>query len=639
MKRRQLSRLAMAIALASGTMAQAETVPWQVVAEPTKTNGTTTDPIPRWTPLPAAAVPSGHGAAVQWHAVDGGTNTTDPDPVLWQPLPAQHQRALQTPTNAAEAQALLQTLPPTAADYSPLLRLGAAVPTANQLAEQQAQLSAILISPFNGGTAGGTGNQNHAIRLDAGLTDSIQLSGVYSNSDDNLYTPISSRSSQPANFWESYGGSLQLQLYKNKLWAFSLGGSLEAWNVGSGGCQGFYCGKDSQTASPNAFNNSGKKVYTRNTVGSLNLPISWQFAPQWQLSLSPGVSFLPASQGGNQGGSGRFYGTNIYLGSGVSWQPSRHVTLFGSAQIPFGPGTNSFDGNLRFTRVAILSGGVNWSLNPRISLEGSLGNGFGATPATSPLTLPSSNRVLYSARFTYSPGAPDTPQPDLGARRKSLARGGLTVNTALIPADGTTQIWGNADNKGNLFGYAGYSISNIAQIDLMSGTFHGMPQTNALANTYTNNAAPQGRLGAKMILLSPLRGSPAWGAARISMGREYPPGSGQGYLFAEAITTLEASRNLAIHINPKLAWGGVGSISGIGLGMNLQLGPSFQLIPEANIVTSNIEQTNASLALRWLASKTLQTEAYISSAAGLLDIGQLLTAGSSRIGARLIFSF
>jgi hypothetical protein len=549
------------------------------------------------------------------------------------------QAAHQPPRSAAAAADLINSLEPLPADYPPLLRLGPAVATANQLGEQQGQISGFTLSPFSGGSASGTGNQNYALRIDAGLTDQLQLSGFYSNADDPLYAPISGRSSQPANFWESYGAAFQWQLLNTKAWKLGLAGSLEAWNVGSGGCDSFGC-KGNDIVSPNIFNSSGSRVYTRNLVGSLALPLSWQVAPQWQLSFSPGVSFLPASQGAGQGGAGSFYGNNAFVSGGISWQPSRQLSLFSSALLPLGPGSNSFNADLVYGRVPIVTAGLNWALNPRIALEGVLTNGWGATPATALLALPSSNRLGYYARFAYTPAAPDTPQPPLSPRRRSLASGGLTVNTALVPPDGTTQLWANADSSGNVFGYAGYSISNILQLDLFKGgAFNNAPQTTALGDTYANDRAPQWRFGGKAVILSPLRGFPIWVGGRISLGREYPPGSGQGYVFAESISTWEASPSLALQLNPKLAWSGVSTPWAIGLGANIQLGPSFQLIPEANLVGSDFSQSNASLALRWLASKSVQFDIYVSNAAGLLDMGQLLDAGQARIGGRLVVSF
>ncbi|WP_398336409.1 hypothetical protein, partial [Vulcanococcus sp.] len=75
-----------------------------------------------WEPLPAGADP------------------------LPQPTPTGPNRP-QAPTSAAEAEAYLKALTPQPADYPPLLRLGPAVPTANQLGDQQGQMSAYTLSP------------------------------------------------------------------------------------------------------------------------------------------------------------------------------------------------------------------------------------------------------------------------------------------------------------------------------------------------------------------------------------------------------------------------------------------------------------------------------------------------------------
>jgi len=196
------------------------------------------------------------------------------------------------------------------------------------------------------------------------------------------------------------------------------------------------------------------------------------------------------------------------------------------------------------------------------------------------------------------------------------------------------------DSGGNLFGFYGYSLSNIFQLELYKGGyFNTIPQTNVFADTYANSGAPQWRLGGRAVALSPLRGFPIWVGGRISVGREYPPGSGQGYAFAESILTWEANRWLALNLNPKLGWSGVGTPWAIGFGANLQLGPSFQLIPEANLVGSDLSQSNGTLALRWLASNQFKLDLYVGNAGGLLDLGQLLGLPQVRVGGRVIVSF
>ena len=137
----------------------------------------------------------------------GWTRTSSADP-LSNGTASQDKSVAAPPTSPAEAQALLDGLKPMAADFTPLLRIGEAVPTAQQLSEQQSQVSVYQFAPFGGGKqggGGGTGNQNYAARLDAGFTDHIQISAFYSIADDPLYAPITGKSIQPANYWESYG--------------------------------------------------------------------------------------------------------------------------------------------------------------------------------------------------------------------------------------------------------------------------------------------------------------------------------------------------------------------------------------------------------------------------------------------------
>jgi len=56
-------------------------------------------------------------------------------------------------------------------------------------------------------------------------------------------------------------------------------------------------------------------------------------------------------------------------------------------------------------------------------------------------------------------------------------------------------------------------------------------------------------------------------------------------------------------------------------------------------VGSEINATNGTLALRWLATSSTNLEIYVSNAAGLFDMGQLLENTNTRVGGRLLFSF
>ena len=76
----------------------------------------------------------------------------------------------------------------------------------------------------------------------------------------------------------------------------------------------------------------------------------------------------------------------------------------------------------------------------------------------------SSGKIFRSAKLSNL---------NLNERNKLINHGGITVNNALLPKAGTSQISFNYDSKGNLFGFYGYSLSNIFQLELLNiGSFN-----------------------------------------------------------------------------------------------------------------------------------------------------------------------
>ena len=142
------------------------------------------------------------------------------------------------------------------------------------------------------------------------------------------------------------------------------------------------------------------------------------------------------------------------------------------------------------------------------------------------------------------------------------------------------------------------------------------------------------------MFLSPLRGAPIWAATHITFGRSIKrDNDAPGYLMAELMSTWEANSKLALHLNPKVAQSGVGNLWGFGISTNIKLAPRWELIPEANFVTSNSSQSNGTIALRWTASEALTVDAYGTTAASMIDIGTLTSTNTIRIGGRFIYSF
>ena len=370
------------------------------------------EPSVEWEVVPEPEVQNQPPAGVDWEMLKSA------DEELTPPSQATSNSVVTPPSNLKEAEALLDTIPLQTSDFKPLLNLSHAAPTASVLKQEEWRLISSTISPFI--HANGTCNKNYAIQLNYGLSDSLQISGFYSEADDPLNALITGLDIRPGNFWQVFGAATRFRFLTNRSWSMALNGSLESWTVGSGGNDSF--GNNSgNSASPNIFNNSGKRVETQNLVGSISLPLTWHANRAWQFTFAPAISFLPSTQGKGQGGAGEFYGTNPYISGGFSWHPRAEVGLTTSIAQPLGSGTNSFDKNLKYFRTPVFSAGLNWYLNPRIALQGQLTNGFGATPATGLLTLPSDNRLGYSASFVFTADAPDTPQPPLSPLQHSLS--------------------------------------------------------------------------------------------------------------------------------------------------------------------------------------------------------------------------
>ena len=89
------------------------------------------------------------------------------------------------------------------------------------------------------------------IRGDFGMSERLQLSGFFSEADDPLYSSIIGRAKIPGNFWSSYGAAVKWKLATPKEWEdpsrthlgwnLAFVGSIEGWDVGSGGCDSKAC--------------------------------------------------------------------------------------------------------------------------------------------------------------------------------------------------------------------------------------------------------------------------------------------------------------------------------------------------------------------------------------------------------------
>ena len=514
-----------------------------------------------------------------------------------------------------------------------LLEIQPYIPLNNYLNSGDLVFSSNMVSAFSGGAGGGTGHQNYSLKFHYGLSDYSLFSLYLSETDDPLYNLI--KGELIPNNWASIALAYKRQILESEdlKHSLSFSSSLEYWVVSSGG--------DNKKSIYNEIDNSfGLDRYDK-FIYSFSFPFTSQLKNQTKLSIVPGVNFIPDTLGDKNIGK-NFYGNNYFLASGINFDIATNVQLIGSYTYVFGPGHNSFDENLKFHRNSIYSYGLNWNLNPIIVIEGKITNGYGSTPTTSLLTIPSDDKPLYFLGGKYKPSLIDTQFVPLDKENELLLFGGLTVNNALFPERGVNQINLNYDEQGNLFAFYGYSLSNIFQLELSTGSFNDAYLSNkensSLQDVYLNKNTFNYRFGGKLLIFSPQKDDLFWMTFRTSLGRN--EGSNhQGYLFSELMSTFRINNWLAFNVSPKYFFSGVESWGGVGVSSYINLLDNLLLIPEINTSLTKGSDFNSTLALRYHYSPEASVDLYYSNAAGIQDIGQLLEDKEYRIGFKLNFLY
>ena len=484
-------------------------------------------------------------------------------------------------------------------------------------------------SSFSGGQAGGTGQQNNSAKIDIGISDKSQISAYFAEADDALYNLIGGK--KVGYSWQNFALSLKNELFDFKKSNFkaSYFSSLEYWRLSSGSDQ-------SKSIYNQLDNNFGKDKFSIVT-GSFSIPISKEFKKNNKFILVPGITFMPDTIGSRTNGK-NFYGNNLFLGSGFIKDISKEFQLFGSYTTIFGPGNNFFDKELNYLKQPIYSFGLNWNLNPRIGLQSKISNGFGSTPATGILTIPSDNLLLYSVNISYRPDGDDTLLSPLKQRDKIKSFGGLTVNNALIPEYGTQQWNINYDSKGSIFGFYGYSYSNIFQLELVNLGFSrdsilNKSQNIEISNNFLDDNNFNIRLGGKILFFSPQKNDLLWMSLRTSVGRN--ESTNQGYVFSELINTYRFNNWLSGNLTPKYFFSGSKSFGALGLSFYINLFDNLVLIPEFNSSIKENNETNNTLAIRYLFNDNKSIDLYYSNALSTHDLGQILKSEDYKYGIRL----
>ncbi len=495
-----------------------------------------------------------------------------------------------------------------------LQQLGKAVPTANTLAKGDLILETSHVSTFNGGQSGGIGNQNYSGMIQYGFFENLTISTFYTEADDPLYKRIVKADFQPENLWSNYGIGLKWNLINENNYKLSIDSSIERWRVGSGGCFGYNCTDKSN----NIFNSEITEVLNDNLISSLSIPITWTRFNDLNITLVPKFVYLPKRQG-NDFGSGKFYGNNYGVGIGASYNLSKRIKSFYSSYIPI-KSTNTFDNELNFKRTNLHTIGLNYELDSRSSLEGYITNSFGQTPATSVLTIPSSQDILYGGRFVYIPTNKIEKKANKIISENSI---GNRVATTEIINQGKTYIYNGLNNNGAYFIKTKTGLSDNFSFNFSYEKIEKENNSsNKFINTYMKPRKGIIRGGGSALLFKEERGNFMTSGFSLSYGRllgETRP----GYLFAELLNSKMINKNIRYYINPKTALTGDGSLSSIGTSMNWKINNWISFIPEVNIGLSS-NGSNNTFTIRKRINKNLNIDSYYSNSVSSVDMGQLL---------------
>jgi len=514
-----------------------------------------------------------------------------------------------------------------------LLEIKPHIPLNNFLGSGDFIVSTNWVSAFSGGAGGGTGHQNYGLKFQYGLSDSGLISLYLSETDDPLFNLIGGE--LIPNNWASIAVAYKKQILESKDLknSLSFSNSLEYWVVSSG--------DGNKKSIYNEIDNSVGTDRFEKLIYSFSFPFTRQLNNQTKFSIVPGLTFMPDKLGDKNFGK-NFYGNNYFLATGLNFDIAANLQLISSYTYIFGPGNNSFDENLDFKRKSIYSYGFNWDVSPVVGIEGKITNGYGLTPSTSFLTIPSDNKPLYYIGGNYKPFLEDTRFAPLNKKNELLLFGGLTVENALIPERGISKLNLNYDEKGNLFAYYGYSLSNVFQLEVSSGSFNEVNLKNLnnskLQNVYLDENTFNYRFGGKLLILSPQKNDPFWMTLKTSLGRN-EGANHQGYAFSELINTFRLNNWLALNISPKYFFSGVESFGGLGISSNINLLENFQFIPEINTSLKNNSDINSTYAFRYSYAQDKSVDLYYSNAVGIQDIGQLLENKEYSFGIKLNFLY
>ncbi len=358
-------------------------------------------------------------------------------------------------------------------------------------------------------------------------------------------------------------------------------------------------------------------------VGSLHLPVSYSYSDALQFHVTPGVSALPDTIGGNP-----FYGTVASLGAGFSYKPSLRWTTYGAVNVPLSGG-NSISSAGAIEKKPVVTLGARYNITPKGALDLFVTNGLGVSPATRIMTMfPDGDQFMIGATMTYTPGRGPAyranyrglPAEPLNMRQQHLQRDGFTLASAdtLTPGIFVGRASGGSDGA-----YAGelqFSPDYDGQIDV---SYEEFANDGSVPAGTIPSYDPNYMIGLKLRFMDQNNGSPFSLAMLAKLGRDTSPNK-NGTFFLAMPMMYKASPKLALMANPKAAAWGSNEFFGLGLGANYEVAPGLELIGEVTPVSAG-QRTVWATGLRY----------YPGNSGASIDLSATNAIGSEALGTMI----
>lgn len=292
--------------------------------------------------------------------------------------------------------------PTTPSRESPLQNRQPVLSTADQLRQGEVVTNLRYRQSFPGGKASDIGLTGQpTFGASWGVTDNLELTldaqtvdnGGPGNQGQFRALRINPDNTGP-NFFQEFTLQAKQRIWQNQAGTYALSGVVAA-SVGNAG-------------RPYRFDSKGIVASGKNSqiVPSLELPLTIKTDDRLQFTISPKVAFLPEDNAlyfnrppiTNPGS----FGTTIGVAGGVNYKLNPRLSVWGDAFVPFtGNNTINRDSGLPAKTVAF-NAGVRYIVNPRLATDLFVSNTLGNTGALS--VIADKNNTSVGLGLTFLPG-------------------------------------------------------------------------------------------------------------------------------------------------------------------------------------------------------------------------------------------